>query len=239
MSLQGPLIVVAEHPATALVEALSSAGAFPIVETTWADAPTAFISVKPAAVIIAEPGPPPSEAAARMLCLQIATANGPIVPVIARVEGDDEAAVPIALPNDAALPVARLVARLASAMRVRALHATVLRRIELFAEHDGTLPALPVGDALEDATVLIAGRGPLYPALSVAMGERVGMLGALSVETAAKHLSARDIDGVVVGDGFSPRMVEAFLTVLAQEPRFRDIPVAVLGEVAPEFSDTL
>src|SRR6185312_960847 len=98
MSLQGPLIVVAEHPATALVEALSSAGAFPIVETTWADAPTAFISVKSAAV--------------RMLCLQIATANGPIVPVIARVEGDDEAAVPIALPNDAALPVARLVARL-------------------------------------------------------------------------------------------------------------------------------
>jgi len=239
MSLQGPLIVVAEHPATALVEALSSAGAFPIVETTWADAPTAFISVKPAAVIIAEPGPPPSEAAARMLCLQIATANGPIVPVIARVEGDDEAAVPIALPNDAALPVARLVARLASAMRVRALHATVLRRIELFAEHDGTLPALPVGDALEDATVLIAGRGPLYPALSVAMGERVRMVGALSVEAAARYLNSHDIDGVVVGDGFSPRMVEAFLNALAEDTRFRDIPVAVIGETPAGIDDCL
>ena len=44
------------------------------------------------------------------------------------------------------------------------------------------------------------------------------MIGALSVETAARHLNARDIDGIVVGDGFSPRMVEAFLTVLAQEP---------------------
>src|SRR5512140_1136567 len=83
MSLQGPLIVVAENPATALIEALSAAGAFPIVETKWSDAPTAFIAVKPAAVVIAEPGPPPSEASARMLCLQIATANGPIVPTVA------------------------------------------------------------------------------------------------------------------------------------------------------------
>ncbi len=143
------------------------------------------------------------------------------------------------LPADAALPVERLLARLQSAMRVRALHATVLRRIELFASHDGQLPMLPVGDALDDATVLIAGRGPLYPALSVAMGERVKMAGALSVEAAAKHLNARDIDGIVVGDGFSPRMVEAFLTVLAQEPRFRDIPVAVIGEAPPEFADAL
>ena len=239
MSLQGPLIVVAEQPAADLVEALSAAGAFPIVETKWADAPAAFLTVKPSAVVIAEPGPPTNEASARMLCLQIATLNGPIVPVIARVRGDEDAAVPIALPADAALPVERLLARLQSAMRVRALHATVLRRIELFASHGGQLPMLPVGDALDDATVLIAGRGPLYPALSVAMGERVKMAGALSVEAAAKHLNTRDIDGIVVGDGFSPRMVEAFLTVLAQEPRFRDIPVAVIGETPPEFADAL
>jgi len=124
-------------------------------------------------------------------------------------------------------------------MRVRALHDTVLRRIELFASHDGKLPMLPVGDALDDATVLIAGRGRLYPTLSVAMGERVRIAGALSVESAARHLNARDIDGIVVGDGFSPRMVEAFLTVLAQEPRCRDIPVAVIGEAPPDFADTL
>jgi hypothetical protein len=239
MSLQGPLIVVAERPAADLVEALSAAGAFPIVETKWADSPAAFLTVKPSAVVIAEPGSPINEASARMLCLQIATLNGPIVPVIARVRGDEDAAVPIALPADAALPVERLLARLQSAMRVRALHATVLRRIELFASHDGRLPMLPVGDALDDATVLIAGRGPLYPALSVAMGERVNIAGALSVEAAARHLNARDIDGIVVGDGFSLRMVEAFLTVLAQEARFRDIPVAVIGEAPPEFADAL
>src|SRR5450830_938385 len=239
MSLQGPMIVVADSPATDLVDALVAAGAFPIIETTWADAPTAFVSVKPTAVVIAEPGAPPNEAAARMLCLQIATANGTIVPVIARAYGDQEAAIPIALPADAALPVERLIARLQSAMRVRALHATVLRRIETFASHDGRLPPMPIGDALDDATVLIAGRGPLYPKLSVAMGERVKMLGALSVETAAKHLNARDIDGIVVGDGFSPRMVEAFLTVLAQDARFRDIPVAVIGEAPTEFAESL
>jgi hypothetical protein len=239
MSLQGPLIVVAEQPAAELVEALSTAGAFPIVESKWADAPAAFVTVKPAAIVIAEPGAPANIASAHMLCLQVATLNGPIVPVIARVCGDDDAAVPIALPADATLPVDRLLARLQFAMRVRALHATVLRRIELFTSHDGKLPALPVGDALGDATVLIAGRGPLYPTLSVAMGERVKVAGALSVEAAARHLNIRDIDGIVVGDGFSPRMVEAFLTVLAQEPRFRDIPVAVIGETPPEFADAL
>ena len=239
MSLQGPMIVVAESPATGLVAALSAAGAFPIIETKWADAPTAFVSVKPSAVVIAEPGPPRSESASRMLCIQIATVSGPIVPTIALSYGDKDAAVPIALPADASLPVERLIARLQSAMRVRALHATVLRRIELFASHGGKLPTLPVGDALDDATVLIAGRGPRYPALSVAMGEQVKMVGALSVETAAKHLNSRDIDGIVVGDGFSPRMVEAFLTVLAQDTRFRGIPVAVIGEAPAEFADSL
>jgi hypothetical protein len=239
MSLQGPLIVVAEQPATELVEALSTAGAFPIVESKWADAPAAFVTVKPSAIVIAEPGAPANIASARMLCLQVATVNGPIVPVIARVCGDEDAAMPIALPADATLPVERLLARLQFAMRVRALHATVLRRIELFTSHDGKLPALPIGDALVDATVLIAGRGPLYPTLSVAMGERVKVAGALSVEAAARHLNMRDIDGIVVGDGFSTRMVEAFLTVLAQEPRFRDIPVAVIGETPPEFADAL
>jgi hypothetical protein len=239
MSLQGPLIVVAEQSAAELVQALSTAAAFPIVESKWADAPAAFVTLKPAAIVIAEPGAPANIASARMLCLQVATVSGPIVPVIARVCGDEDVAVPIAVPADATLPVDRLLARLQFAMRVRALHAAVLRRIELFTSHDGKLPALPIGDALVDATVLIAGRGPLYPTLSVAMGERVKVAGALSVEAAARHLNARDIDGIVVGDGFSPRMVEAFLTVLAQEPRFREIPVAVIGDTPPEFADAL
>jgi GGDEF domain-containing protein len=239
MSLQGPLIVVAESPATALVEALGEAGAFPIVEAKWADAPTAFVSVKPSAVIIAEPGPPVSEASSRMLCLQIATVAGPIVPTIAFADDEHDAAIPLALTADASMPVAHLIKRLQSAMRVRALHTTVLRRIELFASHGGKMPLLPIGDALDDATVLVAGRGPLYPALSVAMGEQAKMVGALSVESAAKHLNERDIDGIVIGDGFSPRMVEAFLTVLAQDSRFHEIPIAVIGETPADIAALL
>jgi GGDEF domain-containing protein len=239
MSLQGPIIVVAEQPATELVAALGAAGAFPIIEANWNDAPTAFVSVKPAAVVIAEPGAPPSESSARMLCLQIATVKDAIVPTLAFAHHSDDVALPVALPADPNLPLSHAMTRLQAAMRVRGLHATVLRRIELVAEQGGVAAALPLTDPLDDATVLIAGRGPLYPALSVAMGERVKMVGALSVEAAAKHLNARDIDGIVMGDGLPPRMVETFLTMLVQEPRFRDIPVAVIGGAAPDFRDSL
>ena len=215
MSLQGPLIVVAETPATELTQALSAAGAFPIVEATWADAPTAFVSVKPAAVIIAEPGPPPSKSSARMLCLQIATASGPIVPTIGLAYGDLDAALPVALPADASLPVARIVARLQSALRVRALHAAVLRRDEAAGAQADTLPQLPSTDALDDATVLIVGRGPLYPALSVAMGERVELIGALSVENAADISMPATSTASWSATASRSVMVDAFLAVLA------------------------
>lgn len=239
MSLQGPLLVVSEDPATAVVEALGAAGAFPIVEAKWADAPTAFVSVKPSAIVIAEPGAPKSEASGRMLALQVATSTGAIVPIVALADATHDAAIPIALTVDKHAPLDHLMARLQSALRVRALHSTVLRRIETFAAQGGTMPALEVGDPLDDATVLIAGRGPLYPALSVAMGEQAKMVGALSVEAAAKHLEERDIDGIVVGDGFSPRMIEAFLAHLAQEARFQEIPVAVMSDIPPGYEGGL
>jgi GGDEF domain-containing protein len=236
MSLQGPLIVVAEQPAAELVELLREAGAFPVVETKWADAPTALVAVKPNAVVIAEPGTPPSETGARMLCLQIATATGAIVPVVALTAGEDDAAIPIAIPVDMNGPDDRLLARLRGALRVRALHQTVLRRIETYGASSGRLPTLPVGDALEEATVMIMGRGQTYPALSVAWANRVKMIGALSVEAAAQNLTAHDINGVVIAEGLNPRMVEAFLTVLAGEPKYRDIPIAVLGDELPEMA---
>ena len=227
------MLLIADGPAADLLEALSAAGAFPVVESKWTDAPAAFASVNPSAVAIAEAPPAQRMAVAETLYKKIAAASGPIIPVIAR--GDEDGALPFALGVDAGLPVERFVARLRAAMRVRALHATVLRRVETFAAQDGRPPILPRADSLDDATVLIAGRGPLYPRLSVAMGERVKVLGALTVEGAARHLNLRDVSGIVIGDGFSPRMVAAFLTVLAQEPRFRDVPIAVIDEPAPEF----
>jgi hypothetical protein len=61
----------------------------------------------------------------------------------------------------------------------------------------------------------------------VALGERMGVVGALSIEAAAKHLNARDLDGIVLGEGFSSRVVDAFLTVLAEDARFRNLPIVV------------
>src|SRR5262245_11348178 len=92
-------------------------------------------------------------------------------------------------------------------------------------------PATPMAlsqiDPARDATVLLIGRGGAYPALSVALGERMGVVGALSIEAAAKHLNGRDIDGIVLADGFTPRVVDAFLTVLAEDVRFRNLPIVL------------
>jgi hypothetical protein len=90
-----------------------------------------------------------------------------------------------------------------------------------------TKVSLPEIDPARDATVLLIGRGAAYPALSVALGERMGVIGALSIEAAAKHLNSRDIDGVVLAEGFTARVTDAFLTVLAEDTRFRNLPVVV------------
>jgi GGDEF domain-containing protein len=76
----------------------------------------------------------------------------------------------------------------------------------------------------------VLGRGRSYPTLSVAVGQRVGVIGALSIEAAGRYLAAREINGVVIGDGFSPKIIDAFLVVLSEDSRFRDLPLAALGD---------
>src|SRR4029079_8355751 len=109
--------------------------------------------------------------------------------------------------------------------------ATVLRRLP-----EAKVP-LPESDPVRDATVLLIGRGSAYPALSVAFGERVGVVGALSIEAAAKHLNTRDIDGVVLAEGFTARVTDAFLTVLAEDTRFRSLPVVVTAHQLAQTYD--
>lgn len=91
---------------------------------------------------------------------------------------------------------------------------------------------MPGGDPLEDATVLVAGRGGSYPALVVAVGERAGLVGALSLDAAGHLLRSRDIDGLVVGDGFNRRIVMTFVDELAADARFRDLPIVVTDGLA-------
>jgi GGDEF domain-containing protein len=107
---------------------------------------------------------------------------------------------------------------------VRALHATVLRRIENLSD-PSDIPDTVDYDPIEDATVLVAGRGRNYPALTVAVGERMGLIGALSLETARSYLNARDVDGLVIGDGFNRATVEDFVEEIGMDPRWRDLPI--------------
>jgi hypothetical protein len=231
MAFQGPFAVIADSPAPDVVEALRTAGAYPVVETGWADAPAALASIEPEAVVAAEPCPdqPRADALAKALAAQRVKGSGFYMPVLARSRDDGASLVADALTIAANMPAERIVGRLSAALRLRTLHGTVMRRIGTLTSRGEQVPELPASDPLDEATVLIAGRGRTYPALSVAVGEQVGLVGALSVESAARALNVRDIDGMVIGDGFAPRIVEALLTVLAEDVRFRDLPVIVLG----------
>jgi GGDEF domain-containing protein len=233
MALLGPMVVVAESSAADLIDVLGKAGAFPIVETRWADAPAAIAEIQPVALAIADArgAPSPRHVGAVIQCIE--TRGGPVTPVIALMEKNSIPAMPSALPIAMDDSTDRLIARLRSALRIRTLHASVLRRSRT-AGAKKRVPTFVPPDLLDDATVLCVGRGGSYPTLAVAIGERVGLIGALSIETAARYLNARDVDGVIIGEGLGPRVVETLLTLLAENTRFRNLPVGVLNNAAAD-----
>src|SRR5512134_2834627 len=98
MAMLGPMVVVAEAPATDLVDVLGRAGAFPIVETKLADAAAAVAEIQPAALLIADTAPSASDTDLKALLKTIETRGGPFMPVLARVDGPDMIAIPFALP---------------------------------------------------------------------------------------------------------------------------------------------
>src|SRR5215510_10646350 len=175
MALLGPMVVVAENSAADLIDVLGKAGAFPIVETRWADAPAAIAEIQPVALAIADPQGKPSARHVHAVTQCMETRGGPIMPVIALVDRDTNPAIADALAIGLDDSTDRLIARLRSALRVRTLHATVLRRAHTVGTKKGIPPFVP-GDLLDHATVLCVGRGGSYPALSVAIGERVGLI---------------------------------------------------------------
>ena len=232
MSQQGPILVVSTARRPSFAATLDVGRLFPVVETEWADAVRAVEQVQPAAVLAATADT--DDAGLAQLAARVA-ARQPYLPLIAvdpQVPHPDNV---IAFFQSQVSQTQggsdRLVARLRAALRVRSLHATVMRRL---------VPATPMApshiDPARDATVLLIGRGGAYPTLSVVLGERTGVVGALSIEAAAKHLNVRDIDGIVLGEGFSPRVIDAFLTVLTEDARFRNLPVIVTAnDLAPAY----
>jgi hypothetical protein len=228
MSQQGPVIVVSAAGRPSFAAALDDAKVFPVIDASWADASRAVEQLQPAAVLVAMSGN--IEPRFAILAKQIA-AKQPYLPLIAI---DPQPLLPEnAIPfSQSSNNFDRLIARLRPALRVRTLHTTVMRRLDDAPETSLAL----LSDPVRDATVLLIGRGAAYPSLSVSLGERMGVVGALSIEAAANHLNTRDVDGIVLGEGFSPRVVDAFLTVLAEDARFRNLPVILTSdELAPTY----
>ncbi len=237
MSQQGPILVVSTAKQPSFAATIGIGRLFPVVETEWADAVRAVEQVQPAAVLAATSDTDVTGLAE--LATRVA-ARQPYLPLISvdpRIPHPDnvipffQSQIPQTQVSQTQGGADRLQARLRAALRVRSLHATVMRRL---------VPSTPMAlshiDPARDATVLLIGRGGAYPTLSVALGERTGVVGALSIEAAAKHLNVRDIDGIVLGEGFSPRVIDAFLTVLTEDARFRNLPIVLTGgDLAPAY----
>src|SRR5512135_2243114 len=152
MSLQGPIIVVSSTGLPAFTAALDEARTFPLIDTTWSDASRAVAKLQPAAVLVDMQEAP--ESGLSKLATQIA-AMQPYLPLIAI---DPETSLPEnAIPfSNSGNPPNRLVARLRAALRVRTLHATVMRRRDDRPEVGPTIAEI---DPVRDATVLLIGRG--------------------------------------------------------------------------------
>jgi len=233
MSLQGPVVVVAEVADGALTDTLRARGVTQVEQSSWAYATDAIAKSWPAGVILNELAAPEHAAAIADIARMLATMQEPYLPVLARVAADCSPAIEGALPISQQAGPQRVALQLASALRVRTLHAAIFRRQAALQAEGRDVPAFPQSDPLQDAIVLCTGRGRSYPELCTAVGERVGLIGSLSVESAARYLNTRNLDGIIIGEGFGPATIDAFLTALGEDDRFRDLPIAQIGGSKP------
>jgi GGDEF domain-containing protein len=220
MSAQGPVIVISETGAAPYANALAEAGHFPVVESDWDGALDAIADIQPAAIVADDGAAHPAQMSNMAA---YASTLSPYVPLI--VTGGarrDSYCLPLHAPVDPKC----LAMRLHSALRVRASHAAVMRRL---AGNEAGLASLYQFDPLNEAVVLLAGRGRDYPQLSVALGAHAGVIGSLTIEAAAQQLRAREVDGVLIGGGFGPRHIDALLTAMAEDARYRNLPIVICG----------
>ena len=210
MALQGPFAVIADSPAPDVVEALRAAGAR--FRSSKRPGPTPRDRARfrrAGSGHLAEPCPDRAcaNALAAFLAEQRRKAGGLYMPVIARTRDDGAAAVPDALAIAATAPAQRLVRRLPAGAAHPHLHGTVLRRTERW---------LRAANSCRHCQRAIRSTkrpcwSPARPFLSGShgRGRRTRRRGrrAHRRERGARA-QRRDIDGMVIGDGFSARIVE-------------------------------
>src|SRR5580698_4647725 len=110
MAIQGTFVVVADGPAQDIAVSLHAAGAFPIIEATWSEAPAALASVEPEAVVLADCCASEKHVFAfqRALSEQRKKSGGALIPIIARAGDDCAVGVANALVIAATAPVERI-----------------------------------------------------------------------------------------------------------------------------------
>jgi hypothetical protein len=231
MSLSGPIVLVSDTANSELAALLRGRGNLLVNESSWALAPAAIKAGRPAALILDETRWDPD--VVEPLKSAIASVREPYLPVLARASPLGGPVFGGALPIAASASPKRVLARLNWVLRLRALHAAILYHLassgSSAAEIASTHPDGPSGPA----TVLVIGRGRNYRELAAATGERAHLISTLSIENAARFLCARDIDGIVIGDGFAAHTLQAFATALSQDARFRDLPIGLVAATQP------
>jgi GGDEF domain-containing protein len=227
MSILGPIILIADEANVELAALLRARGSLLVNESSWALAPGAIKAGRPSALILDEQRWDPD--VVEPLKQAIAAAHEPYLPVLSRASPLGGPVFAGALPIAASAPPERVLGRLVWALRLRVLHATIL-------QHGASVTSpgdISAGEHASDAAVLVIGRGRNYRDLASAAGERAGVISTLSFENAARFLCTRDIDGILIGDGFPPRTLEAFAIALSEDSRFHELPVGLVAPAQP------
>ena len=109
MSLQGPIVVVADQKDARLLAALGAAGAFPVVEVDLADGASAVAAHPAGGVVLARSDLPADVLLVEKLAAGASrAAAGPYMPVIARIPGSGPGS-PDALPIAADASAERII----------------------------------------------------------------------------------------------------------------------------------
>ena len=231
MSLSGPIVLVSDTANAELAAHLRGRGNLLVNESLWALAPAAIKAGGPAALILDETRWDPD--VVEPLKNAVASAREPYLPVLARASPLGGPVFGGALPIAASASPERVLARLQWVLRLRGLHAAVLYHLASNGSSADVRASTHPDAPSNPATVLVIGRGRNYRELAAATGERARLISTLCIENAARFLCARDIDGIVIGDGFAPHTLQAFAIALSQDARFRELPIGLVATVQP------
>ena len=122
--------------------------------------------------------------------------------------------------------ISAIVERLARIEERSNAQLELLRRIDTLRHNGAEVPLLPDGDPVEEATVLVTGRGRHYPALAAAVGAQVGIIGgtyAADDESGDAHLFTRNLAALAANAGVRWRLETAVESLVRDGDALREV----------------